>query len=496
LNPWWLRPSAEGATNEEQKQNPQAQEPSPPPLSSTPSGSAPAETPLGAPQGASADEPVAPVTSEAHPSTPPPASPLSDLPPSSSESSDGGPQEWPRWERPRAPQADAPVASVLDVLPAGDALDEELVEGEENGAETEEKDEEGRPRRRRSRRGRGGRRKNGRTVVAGAPETAEEEEDEAEESPSPGPQRIVRTAEPLSPPSRPQRDRDRESYVIPAGDLDNLNREIVISVPDRGRSVQDERKIAVFCDLENIALGVRDSEIGKFDILLVLERLLEKGKIIVKKAYADWERYSEYKRPFHEAAIELIDIPQKYYSGKNSADIKMVVDAMDMSYAKEHLDTFVILSGDSDFSPLVSKLKENNKYVIGIGVKNSSSNLLVDNCDEFIYYEDVWRDQQAGPKLDGLGKKTSEAFSLMIDSIQALVRENKDVLWGSMIKQTMQRKKPSFNEGYYGYSTFSELLEDAERKNIVKLKKDQRSGTYIVTGFAKSTKGDAGRRST
>jgi uncharacterized protein (TIGR00288 family) len=270
--------------------------------------------------------------------------------------------------------------------------------------------------------------------------------------------------------------------------VESVAREIIISVPERQRA-DHERKIAMFCDLENIALGVRDSEISKFDITLILERLVEKGKIIVKKAYADWERYSDYKRQFHESAIELIDIPQKYYSGKNSADIKMVVDAMDISYAKEHLDTFVLLSGDSDFSPLVSKLKENNKYVIGIGVKNSSSNLLIDNCDEFIYYEDVWRDSQKGPKLDGLNKKTAEAFSLMIESIQALIRENKDVLWGSMIKQTMQRKRPSFNEGYYGYSTFSELLEDAERKNIIKLKKDQRSGTYIVTGFAKTGDG-------
>ncbi len=257
------------------------------------------------------------------------------------------------------------------------------------------------------------------------------------------------------------------------------------TVPERNPSVNDERKIAMFCDLENIALGVRDSDIKKFDINLVLERLLEKGKIIVKRAYCDWERYSDYKRPFHEAAIEMLDIPQKYYSGKNSADIKMVVDAMDLCYAKEHLDTFVIVSGDSDFSPLVSKLKENDKYVIGIGVKNSSSNLLVDNCDEFIYYEDIWRDQQQAPQLAGLSKKASEAFSLMTDSMQALIRENKDVLWGSMIKQTMQRKRPSFNEGYYGYNSFSELLEDAEKKNIVKLKKDQRSGSYIVTGFAK-----------
>jgi len=270
---------------------------------------------------------------------------------------------------------------------------------------------------------------------------------------------------------------NRELFNAPGGDVDH--------VPERNSSVNDERKIAMFCDLENIALGVRDSDIKKFDITLVLERLLEKGKIIVKRAYCDWERYSEYKRAFHEAAIEMLDIPQKYYSGKNSADIKMVVDALDLCYAKEHLDTFVLLSGDSDFSPLVSKLKENDKYVIGIGVKNSSSALLVDNCDEFIFYEDIWRDRQAAPELAGLNKKASEAFSLMIDAIQALIRENKEVLWGSMIKQTMQRKRPSFNEGYYGYGSFSELLEDAEKKSILKLKKDQRSGTYIVTGFAK-----------
>src|SRR5918996_2246656 len=244
--------------------------------------------------------------------------------------------------------------------------------------------------------------------------------------------------------------------------------------------------MALFCDFENIALGVRDAKYAKFDIDRVLERLLLKGSIVVKKAYCDWERYKEFKTTMHAASFELIEIPHVRQSGKNSADIRMVVDALDLCYSKEHLDTFVILSGDSDFSPLVSKLKENNKYVIGIGVKNSSSSLLIDNCDEFIYYEDVWRDSQKGPKLDGLNKKTAEAFSLMVESIQALIRENKDVLWGSMIKQTMQRKKPSFNEGYYGYSSFSELLEDAERKQILKLKKDQRSGTYIVTGFAKT----------
>lgn len=263
---------------------------------------------------------------------------------------------------------------------------------------------------------------------------------------------------------------------------ETVERSLLYSLVDRP-ATSDERKIAVFCDFENIAIGVRESEIKKLDINLILARLLQKGKIIVKKAYADWERYSEYKRPFHEAAIELIDIPQKYYSGKNSADIKMVVDAMDLCYSKEHLDTFVIVSGDSDFSPLVSKLKENNKYVIGIGVKNSSSSLLIDNCDEFIYYEDVWRMAQQRPHLDNLPPKQAEAFGLMSDAMLALMRESKDVLWGSLIKQTMQRMRPSFNESYYGYSTFTELLEDAARRRIIGLRRDQRSGNWVVTGF-------------
>ena len=291
-----------------------------------------------------------------------------------------------------------------------------------------------------------------------------------------------------SPRARPAED-DDEDEDEDEDDYERLARELVESMAgtaaQRPTATPEERKIAMFCDLENVALGVRDSEVKRFDINLVLARLLEKGKIIVKRAYADWDRYSEFKVAFHEAAIELIDIPQRRYSGKNSADIKMVVDAMDLCYAKEHLDTFVVLSGDSDFSPLVSKLKENNKYVIGIGVKNSSSNLLVDNCDEFIYYEDVWRDREKGPELTGVTKKKAEVFSLLIDSVLALQRENKDVLFGSLIKQTMQRKKPSFNEGYYGYSTFTELLQDAERHAILKLKKDQRSGTLVVTGFAK-----------
>jgi uncharacterized protein (TIGR00288 family) len=442
----------------------------------------------------------------------PPAETASPMPPEAPAEQAADEVIQPHWQiEPTSPPPAPIFAESATVLPAPQALpaeelpfDEESFEDEDGAeepeemeasdAEREEKEGEGKAegRRRRSRGRRGGKKRNGRTATAASP--AEEEEDEEEavrEEPVPAaPRRIAPAAAPQHRAAR------GDSYVIPQAESDLLPREIIISVPERQRSASDERKIALFCDFENIALGVRDSDIGKFEISLVLERLLEKGKIIVKKAYADWERYSDYKRPFHEAAIELIDIPQKFYSGKNSADIKMVVDAMDLSYSKEHLDTFVILSGDSDFSPLVSKLKENNKYVIGIGVKNSSSNLLVDNCDEFIYYEDVWRDTQKGPKLDGLNKKTAEAFSLMIESIQALIRENKDVLWGSMIKQTMQRKKPSFNEGYYGYSTFSELLEDAERKNIIKLKKDQRSGTYIVTGFAKSGDGAtaAGRR--
>jgi len=303
-----------------------------------------------------------------------------------------------------------------------------------------------------------------------------------------GPTSPTAEAEPTAAPSAPPPPRDKgRSHSFDASDLlFELASATEMIGPERSSSFADEAKIALFCDLENIALGVRDSkEVKKFDINLVLERLLEKGKIIVKKAYCDWDRYSEFKRPFHESAFEMIEIPQKRYSGKNSADIKMVVDAMDLSYSKEHLDTFVILSGDSDFSPLVSKLKENNKRVIGVGVKGASSKLLIGNCDEFIYYEDIWRSRGVAPTVEGLSPKSTEAFALMIDSIQALVRENKTVLWGSMIKQTMQRKNPSFNEGYYGYGSFSELLEDAATKKLINIKMDKRAGSYIVTGSAR-----------
>jgi uncharacterized LabA/DUF88 family protein len=244
---------------------------------------------------------------------------------------------------------------------------------------------------------------------------------------------------------------------------------------------QDEQRLALFIDFENIAIGVRDAHYRKFDINLVLERLLDKGKLLVKRAYADWSRYADYKRSFHEAAIELIEVPQKSLGGKNSADIRLVVDAMDMSTQKEHINCFVIASGDSDFSPLVSKLKENNKYVIGLGVKNSTSDLLIENCDEFIFYEDLVRGQQQPiPVIQGVPEKLQECFGLLVDSILALQRENKELLWGSMVKETMKRKKPSFNETYYGFRTFSQLLEDAQRRGIVVLRRDQRSGSYIV----------------
>jgi len=242
-----------------------------------------------------------------------------------------------------------------------------------------------------------------------------------------------------------------------------------------------EQRLSLFIDFENIALGVRDAQYKKFDINLVLQRLIEKGRIVFKKAYADWTRYAEYKREFHEAAIELIDIPQRGYTGKNSADIRMVVDAMDLVASKGHITTFVILSGDSDFSPLVSKLKENDKNVIGLGVKNSTSDLLISNCDEFIFYEDLVRETRALPSIENLPKKQQDVFRLMLDSIQALQRENYDVIWGSMIKQTMQRKQPYFNETYYGYKSFSELLEDAQRKGLITMKKDAKSGGYIVS---------------
>src|SRR5205807_4121593 len=224
----------------------------------------------------------------------------------------------------------------------------------------------------------------------------------------------------------------------------------------------------------------------------VLARLVEKGKIVAKKAYADWSRFGGYTAPLHEAAIELIEIPKRAQSGKNSADIRLCVDAMDLAYSKEHINTFVIVSGDSDFSPLVSKLKELGKHVIGLGMQQSTSDLLRDNCDEFIYYEDLGQAPTLAPAIDAqLPEAKRKAFALLMESLLALRRENKEVLWSSMVKDTMKRKKPSFNENYHGYRTFSELLEDAQREGLLELETDKRSRTYVVTRFGSEMTGPA-----
>ena len=296
--------------------------------------------------------------------------------------------------------------------------------------------------------------------------------------------------------------------------------------------------MAVFCDFENVALGVRDARYSKFDIDKVLERLLLKGSIVVKKAYCDWERYKEFKGPMHEASFELIEIPHVRMSGKNSADIRMVVDALDLCYTKSHVDTFVIVSGDSDFSPLVSKLRENNKLVIGVGVKSSTSDLLIANCDEFIYYDDLVRKEEqrsrrkkppvaapvaapagrqtaaarqaahqaaapapaAAQALDGddaavaepsrrapsraksEDEKKQEAFDHVLATIEALAdeREADEKIWGSMIKQTLKRQRPGFNESYHGFRSFNQLLEEARDRKLIELEKDEKSGGYVV----------------
>lgn len=244
-----------------------------------------------------------------------------------------------------------------------------------------------------------------------------------------------------------------------------------------------ERSLAVFIDFENLALGFQGRR-DRFDIGRVLERLVEKGKIVAKKAYCDWSRFAAYTQPLHEAAIELVEIPKRSQTGKNSADIRLCVDALDLAYSKEHIDTFVIVSGDSDFSPLVSKLKENGKHVIGLGMQESTSDLLRDNCDEFIYYEDLGKAPQMSPSIDAqLPETKRKAFALLLESLLALRRENKEVLWSSMVKDTMKRKKPSFNEAYHGYRTFSELLEEAQKEGLVELETDKRSRTYVVTRF-------------
>jgi len=285
----------------------------------------------------------------------------------------------------------------------------------------------------------------------------------------------------------------------------------------------ETENLAVFCDFENIAIGVRDERHAQFDIRKVLERLLLKGSIVVNKAYCDWERYKEFKAAMHEAAFELIEIPHIRQSGKNSADIRMVVDALDLCYTKSHVDTFVIVSGDSDFSPLVSKLRENNKIVIGVGVKSSTSDLLIANCDEFIYYDDLVRKEEqrrgrrktparqssrsaAAPATTPVAQtspetqpaesaapaaaeaqrtedeKKQEAFDLVLATIEALAedREEDEKIWGSMIKQALKRQRPGFNETYHGFRSFSQLLEEAQARKLIEIEKDEKSGGYVV----------------
>ncbi len=252
----------------------------------------------------------------------------------------------------------------------------------------------------------------------------------------------------------------------------------------------ESRSLAVFCDFENIALGVREAKYAQFDLEKVLERLLLKGSIVVKKAYCDWERYKEFKSAMHQAAFELIEIPHLRQSGKNSADIRMVVDALDLCYTKEHVDTFVIVSGDSDFSPLVSKLRENAKTVIGVGVKNSSSDLLIANCDEFIFYDDLVREDEHKRRAAKKRKESrpagedrqQEAFDLVLETLNALIAERGEgeKIWGSMIKQALKRRKPGFNESYYGFRAFSDLLEEAAKKGLIKLEPDEKSGGHIL----------------
>jgi uncharacterized protein (TIGR00288 family) len=269
--------------------------------------------------------------------------------------------------------------------------------------------------------------------------------------------------------------------------------------------------LALFCDFENIALGVRDARYAQFDINRVLERLLLKGSIVVKKAYCDWERYKEFKSGMHQAGFELIEIPHVKQSGKNSADIRMVVDALDLCYTKPHVDTFVIISGDSDFSPLVAKLRENDKGVIGVGVKNSTSDLLIASCDEFIYYDDLVREQKtrrgarrkpagesAGPPpAAGDGKerdedkrgeedKKQEAFDLVLQTVDALITERGEEgkVWGSMVKQALKRVRPGFNESYYGFRSFNRLLEEAASRRLLALERDEKSGGYLIHPLA------------
>jgi len=282
-----------------------------------------------------------------------------------------------------------------------------------------------------------------------------------------------------------------------------------VNEKEQNENMTQTENLALYCDFENIAIGVRDARYADFDMRKVLDRLLVKGKIVVKKAYSDWERYREYKPAMHEASFELIEIPHVRQSGKNSADIRMVVDALDLCYTKSHVDTFVIISGDSDFSALVSKLRENNKVVIGVGVKNSTSDLLIANCDEFIYYDDLVRDskRRRGARRDKAStrsprkaaaapvedkdkeekeekKEAQEALDLVVETVTHLFDERgeKDTIWGSMVKQALKRRKPGFNERYHGFRSFGKLLEEAQALRLLDLEADEKSGDYVVKG--------------
>jgi uncharacterized protein (TIGR00288 family) len=279
--------------------------------------------------------------------------------------------------------------------------------------------------------------------------------------------------------------------------LTGLQDHYYLNTRDNMNEKTETNNMALFCDFENVALGVRDAKFTAFDIQKVLERLLLKGNIVVKKAYCDWDRYKEFKAAMHEAAFELIEIPHVRMSGKNSADIRMVVDALDLCYTKSHVDTFVVISGDSDFSPLVSKLRENNKVVIGVGVKNATSDLLIANCDEFIFYDDLVRESdkprrgRRKPAVKKAGKKTrtktaadkqQDALDLVVETVEALLKERgeQEKVWGSMVKQTLKRRNPGFDETYHGFRTFGQLLEEAQTRKLLTLQLDEKSGGYII----------------
>lgn len=256
---------------------------------------------------------------------------------------------------------------------------------------------------------------------------------------------------------------------------------------------QDTPIIAVFADYENIALGARDARID-FDINLVLARLLDKGNVVVRRAYSDWERYKKDRKSLHEASFELIEIPHVSLSGKNSADIRMVVDALDLCHTKDHVGVFALLTGDSDFSPLVSKLRENNKLVIGVGVKNSTSDLLVSICDEFVYYDDLAREakpsrarpsrpkKRTGPKTDdkSMDERRDEGLDLIVDTVERMLRDTTGTIWGSMIKQAIIRNQPNFSESYHGFRSFNRMLEAAAEDELLVIKKDEKGGGYSI----------------